>query len=242
MIELASIRTTGDLQEVRQGNVNQVWMATVEAESGQYNAYIKKISTQSIFTESVCAMAGRKLGLDIPKPFIVSDGKNIMFGCEDVGFDSFKQFVDKGDQAAALALASWCGLHDAVIFDEWIANGDRNQGNFLYNGDGSFTLIDHERALGSEDWEKNGLKHAETNQFYNVIQSLGDIEKKKLRNNALASEALYQSLDKDGICHEHRLTRLFKQEKRQDVLDFLNENADNLACLIDERVGIRQLF
>jgi len=240
MIELATLRTK--TESIQLGNVSDVWKARIEAQSGAYVAYVKDVEAHIIYTECVCAMAGRSLGLDIPKPFIVRDGSTLLFGCEDAGFDSFKQFISKGDRAIAVALSQWSGLNDAIIFDEWIANPDRNQGNFLYDGNGSFTLIDHGHAFGSPMWNTRGLSPSAVNELAMIPISLGDIAKHKLRKDAVAKSPSYDALDKGTICTNPIFTHLLRRQEQQTVLQFLIQNSMDLAAMIKARTGVQSLL
>lgn len=38
-------------------------------------------------------------------------------------------------------------MHDAIAFDEWIANQDRHVGNILYDGGKEYMLIDNNLAM-----------------------------------------------------------------------------------------------
>lgn len=51
-------------------------------------------------------------------------------------------------EAFRALLSGWRDLDPAVVFDEWIANDDRNWGNLVIDNRGAITLIDHERAFG----------------------------------------------------------------------------------------------
>jgi len=234
MIELAVLRSRE--KEIKEGNISEVWKATIEAQSGGYTAYIKHIDLYGIYTESVCAMAGRELGLDIPKPFIVLDGETLMFGCEDTGYDSFKQYVYRNDKAVEKALFKWLGINQATIFDEWIGNADRNRGNLLYCGDGSFTLIDHGLAFG-EGWYKNKPLLASKNQLSNIIAWQGDLTKQKLRKDALNESTKYQGLNTSDICNHQTVSTLLPRQNINDVINFLMCNSKNLVKLINDRTG-----
>lgn len=49
-------------------------------------------------------------------------------------------------------LLGWDFLIDAVAFDEWIANMDRNMENLIYLGKKRWALIDHGNIIGSPAW------------------------------------------------------------------------------------------
>lgn len=49
-------------------------------------------------------------------------------------------------------LQGWDFLADAVAFDEWVANMDRNLQNLIYLGKKRWALIDHGHIMGSPAW------------------------------------------------------------------------------------------
>jgi len=240
MLELASMRGTG--VKIQLGNLNIVWKCQITSDSGIYTAYIKEISHDAIYTECVCAMAGRSLGLNIPKPFIVTDGVQFYFGSEDAGYESFKQFVDAGDSSIAKALLQWARLNECAIFDEWIGNGDRNQGNFLFDGAGDFTLIDHESAFGGNGWHKSNPKPATDNQYASCINNQGDLAKLKLRKEATKQSTVYEQINHQGLCKHNIAVNFISMQNQDNVLSFLINQSDSLVSSIQQRTGIPPLI
>lgn len=57
-------------------------------------------------------------------------------------------------------LNKWEQLCEAVGFDAWVANVDRNIGNLIRIGPGMYGLIDHGRLCGSDRWEADSLDAA----------------------------------------------------------------------------------
>ena len=63
---------------------------------------------------------------------------------------AMKIFTEAAEHLPIL-LRNWASLDTAILFDEWIANDDRNLGNFLLTDDDDICLIDHERAFGGQE-------------------------------------------------------------------------------------------
>lgn len=146
-------------------NVNPVYKGMVGLPNGDdLPAFIKFIDRRAILIESLCAIIGRGLNLPIPTPVlvIVPDDANpspsythdIAFASLDAGYPSIRKLVTvqqqvdrKLAQPIMERLAKWKHLARSVVFDEYIANTDRQIGNLLYDGLNDFVLIDHERCL-----------------------------------------------------------------------------------------------
>ncbi len=82
-------------------------------------------------------------------------------------------------------LSRWAELPKACVFDEWIANEDRHDGNILTNGL-EFWLIDHGLALNTEVFKSNSVIE---NKLLNAAMKFADndISKQKLINDINAA-------------------------------------------------------
>jgi hypothetical protein len=137
-------------------NGSNTWVADVLTSSGEsVRAIVKNLSSREVMVELICALIGKRMGLPIPNPMIVFD--------EDMNAHCFaSQQLDYPDLAQKLAsmsdedkeilknqLLNWKQLHRAAVFDAFIANFDRNEGNLLHEGESSFWLIDHGMAISN---------------------------------------------------------------------------------------------
>ncbi len=145
-------------------NVNSVYKAQVHTDDqGEISAFVKSIPDHELLMECICALVGRALKLPIPKPLLVivkpdscppgHDLRKPLFGCEEIQHPSVRRFVcPDGDidphfyQLFIDKISAWKQLADAALFDEQIANCDRNSGNYLFDGK-TFHLIDHGLAM-----------------------------------------------------------------------------------------------
>ena len=138
-------------------NVSPTFRAPIQLRDSTATGYVKIVPPHEVAAESVCAVAGRALGIPIPRPIIVwadhdslpevvPAGRTIItFACEDAGHPSFKRRIQNSAIHKALKK---CPHSPAVgAFDEWTANWDRNTGNILYDGGVDFYFIDHGKAF-----------------------------------------------------------------------------------------------
>ncbi|GAA78513.1 hypothetical protein [Pseudoalteromonas sp. BSi20495] len=68
-------------------------------------------------------------------------------------------------------LAGWELLADAISFDDWVANQDRNLGNFVIESKNKIYLIDHSNLPVSLNWEPSQLVATQEyeNQLINIL-------------------------------------------------------------------------
>jgi len=142
-------------------NINPTFRAPVQTETREIICFVKIISLNESIIECICSMLGRKIGLPIPKPYLVkvlpgilpipNDQPLITYASEDAGFPSFKRYLNSMTESILITRLLNSKLSMSVgLFDEWIANIDRNLGNILYDGSETFLFIDHGKALSEE--------------------------------------------------------------------------------------------
>ena len=160
------------LSPVSEGITGAGYAIVVIADLSQ-RCVVKKAGHREIASECLCALLGDALGLPTLIPVVVSDPRDdaLWFGAREAAYPSLSSRLGIGAQiniiqlqALACILSKWSQVGQVISFDELIANGDRNPGNILWNGE-QFTLIDHERALGNQPKELNKLALFATNNF-----------------------------------------------------------------------------
>jgi len=231
--------------------ISPLWKGHIGTETGdEVEAFIKLIPLQEILSEVVCALAGRVLSLPIPRPFVVIDTENhlgqghnrILFASENAGHPSFKRRILNGEKWVYDALLNWKQIHDAAVFDDWIANIDRNQGNLLVGGEDDFAIIDHGRALGAPDSVPSNFKAYLTNMLAQVIINHGkDIGAAKFRKRATANAEKCAGLDYQELKKNCRAAIYGMSERLEMVLYFLSQRAQFLPSLASRRGGQQEL-
>lgn len=231
-------------------NVNPTWKAHVQTHDGIKVAFVKQVDARSLYIECVCAVIGRQLGLPIPAPIIVKVTNLAMpnlpvgqtalaFGSEDAQYPSFRRFINGNNNEAVNKLASFSKTLDIGVFDEWIANWDRNIGNMLYDGKDDFYFIDHENAIPL------GLSHTDPAQGNEILRclysNLSEFEKHKVSKSVM-SEYLpsYSTLAFPLISEKTLASQYLGEDDILSVIKFLTERLQSLSNLFDKRIDIKQ--
>lgn len=230
-------------------NINQTWKGHVKTSTDTVVVYAKLIEVREICIEAFCAILGRHLGIPIPKPYLILADSNslpiipkgqqaLMFGSEDADFPSFRRYANC--EEAFIRLQNFKSTLDVGVFDEWIANHDRNIGNILYDGGNKFLFIDHGLAIPSN---MNPLLPASDN---NIIRALFSIksEFEKLRTMKTTIQDItptYNSLNLNEIMSKTYSEKFLNKNEITHVLDFLTNRLSVINSLIRCRLGIAQM-
>lgn len=217
----------------------------------EVSAYAKKLGDLDLLVEIVSALIGIELKLPIPEPVLAIsiDGKEAWFASIDVKHpDLSRRLLIENDQVTNTPqngkilkqLADWPAIHDAIGFDEWIANSDRNTGNILYDGKDQFFLIDHNLAMR--------LPFSPSAPINNVLLNIklaftrDDVSKQRLKNQIIfAIEGINYQIPQ-SICE--RLLQQAENLDRQiltDMVDFLIERLHHLTPITKSKITTKQL-
>lgn len=175
--------------------INSAQYAVVNIGGLSQRCVVKQVGDREIAAECFCALLGSALSLPALPPVIVSHPRDgtLWFGSRDAAYPSLSARLNIGltvnpHQLVALAavLSGWSQVGHVISFDELIANGDRNPGNVLWNGD-AFTIIDHECSLGNKPKGSNRLALFATANFHpSLVANIGSAA----TGSAMAQQAL----------------------------------------------------
>lgn len=210
------------------------------------HAYIKVLPAERLFAETMSASIGRYFGLPIPLTALAvargkdvgrGSGKCIVLASVDTNAVPISRVISF-DKVSHL-LNKWSHLHAAIVFDELLANTDRNLRNLLIGGDGTLWLIDHEEALAppsvaaSENIRNHllGMVLGEVSEFERHMASkkLKDgsrpVYSADFRRHAAASQPQYCQVEPG---HVNR------------VVEFLESRVHHMSKLMDGALGFKQ--
>ena len=218
----------------------------------EVTAYAKKLNETTFLVELLSSMLASALDLPTPEPIIAfsEDGSEILFATIKIDYPDLSQrltlngdaVADTPENRAILKLVSdWVDLERAAAFDEWIANGDRNVGNVLFNGKDAFYLIDHNLAMRPHFSANTAITD---NGFLTIklIFARDDLSKQRIRS---LLQHIIESYDPE--LPEQLIVKLKKNlnpDSSTDLdkmLDFLKTRLEFLANIATSQVPVKQL-
>lgn len=171
------------------------YVATIDGE--RLSVVAKKMGAKQTEAECICAAILRHWGISVPEPVLLShpDG-SLLFGSIHTGYPDLKhrlaivdgltkQQLEPLILRAAHIVNTWEDAPKALAADEAIENGDRNLGNFLWDGENEHAYIDHERALGNEGFKSNqiAILSVLTGEYQKMQMSAATFAFSELRNS-----------------------------------------------------------
>ncbi len=214
----------------------------------EVTAYAKELNDTMILVELLAALIGQELGLPIPEPIIAisGDGK-ALFASLDVKIPDFTtRLTLKGgglsvdeNKGVLQKLAHWTLTNKVIGFDEWIANGDRNTGNILYDGKDTFYLIDHNLAMNA-----NSSINPVLNKLLAIKLKIDvdDISRQKIKNEiTLMQSGVPRTLAQevaDKLVAEHPQ---LDSKMIQSMVDFLDLRLNHLANNANSKIQTKQV-
>lgn len=210
------------------------------------HAYVKVLPAERLFAETMSATIGRYFGLPIPLTALViargetigrGSGRCIALASVDTNAVPISRIISF-DKISHL-LSAWSGLHAAIVYDELLANRDRNLRNMLIGADGAIWLIDHEEAL-AEPLAMAGF-NIRNHLLQMVVAEVSEFERhqagRKLKGKAAPiyemDFAAHAKASQPGYCQvsDEHVTR---------VVAFLEARVHHMSKLVDNALGIKQ--
>lgn len=227
----------------------------VSATSHFVPVYVKLLPPHLRMVEVVCAWLAREVGLPLPLPAIVdvhrtrierlcpwpygSEIRMHCFGTHEILQARPLQVVENANSGQyEHLLRGWKDCLRTGIFDELIANDDRNKGNLLLDAHRGLWIIDHSRALrsGGQTPFSDPLLPFE-NPLLNYFAKFPAAQRSALypqvvadcaQLSSAAARIPYGELGVDG-------------QVRVDIERFIDERSRRLAALVFSRLGINEL-
>ncbi len=242
--------------------LNETYRGPIETDSGKSFAYVKLLDTKQLINELIASVLGRTIGLPIPPGFVVlvnredypesaffasqATDRTLAFGVESVGHPDLKRRMRmEGDSVVTELVRTWTGWCDAMVFDEWIANRDRNAGNLLIGAPGEVWLIDHGRGFTGPTWVPSDLDPnviVENEIARVIVPQLGLPERHRaLRRTAEISEEC-KKVDVDDVLKEAFVAAFASTEEIDALRSFITTRVAELVRLISLRVGLPVLL
>lgn len=233
------------------GNISPLWLGDAITQVGERRLFIKEVTYQELVAECLCTTLGSVIGLPVIQTYVVRDPYHLLkakflVGSDDAEIPSFNRhwsMADKAQQGFLInALYNWNKLNETAVFDEWIANPDRNTGNFLWDGGDEWHLIDHGRAL----WATNPNAPA-TAPFDNILAAIingisQEIGIADLKRTLKREEPKYQAIQPANIIAAAKCTEIGCVSDAQNKLISLISRINALPNLLSRHGKQQELF
>lgn len=241
---------------------DEIWLGTIDLDGAEdIPVYVRVAGRRQIMAELICAVFGRSIGLPIPCPYLIHVDKKtlprskfwnkerkeaVLFAShaiEDGG--TFSQLLVTDSPYAKKLLRTWGQYPETVVFDEWLANVDRNFSNMLFRTN-MIWLIDHAEALGGTMSELYPFAEFADTPFHNqLLDAFKDDFTAQHRHGIIqiARDMLrkIKELDMrallDSIGDEH----ISATGGPEEMLNFLTNRLDHTLPLLCHRLGMPQL-
>ncbi|SFY31341.1 HipA family kinase [Azotobacter vinelandii] len=210
------------------------------------HAYIKMLPPRLLFAEAISATLGWLLGVPVPETALVMVrggmlglGANHAIGLASIDSGAVPISRIIRTDSVVERLNKWAHLRTAIVFDELIANADRNLRNLIMDGDGKIWLIDHEEALAEP---LSNPARSLANFLMGIASAeLSEFERHQARRNFTIQASLYGNLDfvaaaaasQPACCN-------VTEEHVERVVEFLRGRIHHMQNLLDAGLGHRQ--
>lgn len=256
-IHLANVVPGATLLDSDEKGVNETFKGSIDTAAGRYDAYIKILGGRQLVNELISTTVGRAIGLPIPQGYLLRvlpeelpesillknhGSEALAFGSRDVGELNLKRRIkDSGDWIVGQIFSKWREWDSAMIFDEWIANGDRHFGNLLIGKAGEVWLIDHSHSFTGPAW--NAAELIPDKMFRN---QLGDIripnltlrERMDVRMKTGQLSLNFGLVNPDMALSASIADQLLTVTEIHTVSNFLHKRVANLVDIVSSRLGI----
>jgi hypothetical protein len=243
--------------EGKDGETWKVWLLN----NAKTHSYVKIPNNPiSIISELAAAQVGRAINIKIPSPYIVYidpgeipedsrfHGKNITlgFGSSSCGENSksFERLINTGQESI---LNDWNDMEQTLIFDEWIANTDRNLGNLIYDpATKNYWLIDHGRAfadLNSLFAQDNITNHSISvnNDLVNQFKNCDIAYANKLQRLSNQLMIKCRQIELDQLDFDDHYARVNGIITKTQLSNFLIRRIHHTTELICHKIGFRMM-
>jgi len=248
-----------------EGKSAETFKCTLLTEPAALTAYVKLTrDPRQLIADLASAQVGRAIGLKIPQPFLVfvdtdlipdniscsykNTGAMLAFGsAEAVEGMSFARLLKTDNKTAENLFKSWGdGFSSTSIFDEWIANPDRNFGNILFcPATNENWLIDHDQALTGVYWPLWGLDNptiSVTNTLLDAAQTnMDDDDKLTLRKKTQQLMLKCSAIDFNEFDRDKHFCKIDKTIDDIEIREFLEKRIYATVSLICNRIGLTEL-
>lgn len=228
------------------------WGNNDESQSNAFIKRFKKENEQGLINEITGYILAKHCKLPIPKYAALINTNNYQFDIKDESFIPWgfitsalngktpQSVYELGDLAGCKQLlehiASWGSVAEAIAFDDWIANEDRNSGNIIIEDKSNIFLIDHSHFPIDLNWKADlldPLYKSKNKLNESIYDSNCPLPIKSKISEANSNHELYYKKAQNELNYWWDLLLLKDKDKRKAIELFLKER----SLLGNERVN-----
>ena len=260
-IPLASV-VPGPRSSPENKGVNELYFGFVDAEDGRHQCYIKVLPEKQLVNELAAWVLGRAMKFpvldgfllrarddDIPQSKLLpnllhdSSGEALVFGSKAVGYPQLGRTLNDNPDWATYFLEPnvFPRWQELIVYDDWIANGDRHGGNLLLTPENKLFWIDHSHAFAGANWDctKWDAKKLYGNQVAKgLMSSLEKSDKTDLVKKAAELAMFIGKLPLQNLQAASQIIRFLTTSERDELALFVTERAQHLELMCAKRVQI----
>lgn len=257
LIPLASV-VAGPRASPENKGVNELYFGFVDADDGRHQCYIKVLPEKQLVNELVAWVLARAMKFpvldgfllrvrteDIPQSKLLQNvsGDALAFGLKETEYPQLRRaFNEHPDWGINFLQPDNFPLwQELIVFDDWIANGDRHNGNLLLAPENKIFWIDHSHGFTGAKWDCTqwSAKKPYGNQMAKqLMPSLQKEDKENLRNKAAQLAILIDKLPLQDLQVAAQITSLLTVSERDSLEQFVMERVQHLELMCARRVGI----
>jgi hypothetical protein len=265
VIELGHFLPGGALADQQDKGMSETYTGLIEVGERRLNAYVKLLpDDRQLVNELLASVLAKRAGLNAPDAYLVLVSRQDYptaqrfatrpglltapaFATSTVNAKAFRRRADlQTPEAKKKFVSAWKEWPDVLGFDDWIANGDRNNGNYLAGQEGEVWLIDHGLALTGQNWSVGDLsdpKRAVQCRLWNEL--IRDSVEKEAKDGAAqrmhARIEAFRAVDlADSLAAAHLRYYLTPPELKA-VREFLSARIASVASRVCAVLGIPEL-
>lgn len=258
-IELGNV-VPGAVLLSEDSGVNETYLGHIDSANQRHKAYIKVLNEKQLVNELLANTLGRLLSLPIPRGFLLRvkpsdlpestllkglDEEVLVFGSQALKYPSLaRRYKSDSVEVSRWLKANFKILDETIIFDDFVANIDRNPGNLLVGGGGEVWLIDHGHSFTGPNWNAQNLVANEkyTNLMANAfINTMTLPERIKLKDKASKLSDVLAKVDKKDTINSCYVNHIIPATELDSLESFVIDRVAHIVSIVSERVGIPTL-
>ena len=257
LIPLASV-VAGPRASIENKGVNELYTGFVDAEDGRHSCYIKVLPEKQLVNELVAWVLARAMKFpvldgfllrvraeDIPHSKLLQNvsGDALAFGLKETNYQQLRRAFNEHPDWGINFLQpdNFPHWQELIVFDDWIANADRHEGNLLLAPGNEIVWIDHSHAFTGAEWDCTTWNSSapRNNKVATALLPLLALKEKESLNTKAANLALLiDKLPLQDLQNAARITTFLQTAEREALVQFVIDRPQHLERICAQRVGI----